>query len=183
MYLIFLYSFILLQSVICLFKSFVLFLKTIFSFIIIYTLFLISFKRIHMFKHTVSNLEFFYVLICLYCISIIIFWPGAIVFFKCKVGMAWSNSKALYLCCAYSPMAEAWSLPVLPVIFTAPATGTQQDFVAMKELVELCSQTTFKCRTLPKKQRTYYQNEPGSFHFLKEAKQLLWLVLSQKTSS
>lgn len=84
MYLIFLYSFILLQSVICLFKSFVLFLKTIFSFIIIYTLFLISFKRIHMFKHTVSNLEFFYVLICLYCISIIIFWPGAIVFLNAK---------------------------------------------------------------------------------------------------
>ena len=143
------------------------------SFITAYTLFILSPLRLHaFFKYTVTHSELYFCLNLSLLCSCNHFLTRN--FFKFWVGVARTNSVALPIRSTQSSMVEACLLS-LRVMFIIPAPGTQQVYVAIKQFVACCSQTSFKCSvTGPAWTRK---------QALKRTVQFLLLMLSQKAFS
>ena len=86
---------------------------------------------------------------------------------------------ALPACSTQSNMVEACSLP-LRAMYIVPFLGTQWVYVAIKQVVALCSQTPFQSSVAgpPERVRAVCAGKPGSL--LKGAVKVLLLPLSQK---
>ena len=102
---------------------------------LIYDSLLLSLSQVHAhLSDTVTHLEIFFIWICLCCVSVIIFWPGASSFlFVCLfsyVGMTRTNSTALPVGSTPSNMWEGKVCsPPLWAVLTIPSPRMQQVYV------------------------------------------------------
>lgn len=115
---------------------------------------------------------------CLYCIFVI-------ALLNILSNMTRTKA-ALPFCSTQSNMAELRSVPALRVMLTAPAPGieleVQRVYVAIKQVITLCSQTTFKHSVSWKRQSCLGTSlKPASLY--KGASQFLLLPLSQEAFS